>query len=221
MDEALKKVKHDSFVEPEINDSDDLKPVIRGVWQGGESVFIDSISKRLATDLTPPETKKELVVGQVHSTLYWIDRDDPLGPIPGPQTNQQYINWETAVQNWWQKNKSNYTVVSEGEIPTTYDNVHTLANQPKVEIISPKADTPYDTNTPIEIDLDYETEYDVGGFDIFVNDVYVGSTESTPFNFSFIPKDIENLQATNELKVIVRDEVYNKGEATVNFEVDI
>lgn len=221
MDVALTKVKKDNFTDPVINDDPNLKPVIRGIWQGGEAVYIDSISGRLATEFTPEETKKELVVGEVHSTLFWIDRNDPLGSAPGVQTNQQYINWETRVQEWWTKNRHLYQVVDEDEIPTTYDNVHTLANRPTVTIESPETGIIYDANTPIDIEIDYEAEYDVEAFDIFINDSYVGSTQSLPFNFSFIPKDIDNLQNMNELKVIVRDEVYNKGEATMVFEVEI
>jgi hypothetical protein len=82
MDVALKKIPKDSFNSPEINNDPSLKPVLRGVWQGGESVFIDTISGKLATEWTPEETKKELVPGNIHSTLYWIDRNDILAPLP-------------------------------------------------------------------------------------------------------------------------------------------
>ncbi len=221
MDVALKKIPHDSFTEPVINDDPSLKPVIRGIWQGGESVFIDTVSGKLATELTPPETKKELVTGEVHSTLYWINRDDPMGPPPGPQTNQQYINWETAVQDWLRAHHGDYEIVDESDIPHSYDDVHTVANKPVVRIENPEAGTLYDPNTPINIDLNYDTEYPAEAIDVFVNDVYVGSKSGTPLNFSFIPKDIENIGASNELRVILRDRVYNKGEATVMFDVDI
>lgn len=221
MDVALKKIPHDSFTEPVINDDPSLKPVIRGVWQGGNSVFIDEISGKLATELTPPETRKELVTGEIHSTLYWINPNDPMGPAPGPQTNQQYINWETAVQKWLQTNSGNYEVVDEDDIPTTYDNVHTEANRPRVTIETPESNVVYDANQAIMIDLDYDTEYPAEAIDVFVNDVYIGSKSGTPFTFSFIPKDIENIGPSNELRVILRDRVYNKGEAVVNFEVDI
>jgi 1A family penicillin-binding protein len=221
MDYALTKIPHDSFTPPDINTDPSLKPVIRGIWQGGESVFVDTISGKLATDLTPEETKKELVPGNIHSTLYWINRDDPLGVIPGHQTNQQYINWETATQDWWQKNKSKYNVVTEAEIPTGTDNVHTAANQPTIRINEPDTSTVYDPSTPIVIDVDYTTHYTARSFDIFVNDTFIGTRSSLPFQFSFIPKDIDNIQSDNELKVIIRDEVYNKAEATTHFKVDI
>ena len=221
MDEALKKVDKDSFVAPEINTSPDLKPVIRGVWQGGESVFIDTISGKLATELTPEETRKELIVGSVHSTLYWIDRNDPMGPPPGPQTNQQYINWETAVQNWLEKNKDQYEFIEESDIPNDEDDVHTEENRPLVEINSPDSLTVHEANVPILVDIEYEAEFDIRSMDVFVNDVYIGTKSSAPFNLSFIPKDIEAIGETSELKVILRDEVYNQGIATQQFLVDI
>ena len=221
MDEALKKVAKDSFTPPEINESPELKPVIRGVWQGGESVFIDTISGKLATSLTPEETKKELIVGSVHSTLYWINRDDPMGPAPGAQTNQQYINWETAVQNWLAKNKDEYEFVDESDVPTDDDDVHTEENKPLVEIMTPDQITQHEANLPIEVDIEYEAAYDIRSMDLFVNDVYIGTKSSPPFKLSFIPKDVEGISDTNEIKVILRDEVYNQGIATQSFQVDI
>ncbi len=221
MDYALTKIPKDSFTAPEINNDPSLKPVLRGVWQGGDSVFIDEISGKLATEFTPEETKKELVPGNVHTILYWVNRDDILGEAPGPQTNQQYINWETATQDWWQKNKSKYNMVSSSDIPTRYDDIHTENNQPEITIENPDSINVYEANSPINIDLDYRAHFDVKSFDIFINGEYVGTRTSTPFSFSFVPKDIDNISETNELKVIIRDEVYNKAEASVNFQVDL
>lgn len=221
MDVALRKIPRDSFNPPEINTDPSLKPVLRGVWQGGESVFIDTISGKLATEWTPEETKKELVPGNVHSTLYWIDRDDILGPAPGPQTNQQYINWETATQNWWQQNRHKYELLDESNIPNRYDDVHTEDNQPEILIKSPEAGETYEATQPVEIEIDYESDFDVRSVDVFINDTYLATKKSPPFNFSFIPRDIENIGDINEIKVIFRDEVYNKAEATAEFLVDL
>jgi 1A family penicillin-binding protein len=221
MDVALKKIPKDSFNSPEINNDPSLKPVLRGVWQGGESVFIDTISGKLATEWTPEETKKELVPGNIHSTLYWIDRNDILGPAPGPQTNQQYINWETATQNWWQENKNKYNLVGDSEIPSGYDNVHTEATQPEVLITNPEAGETFDATSIVTVEVEYDTHYDVRSVDLFVNDTYIATKKNAPFNFTFFPRDIENIGDINEIKVILRDEVYNKAEATAEFLVDI
>ncbi len=220
MDAALKTVPHTAFNEPDINTSLDLKPVLRGVWQGGEGAVIDSISGKLATDLTPEETRQELVTGSVHSTLYWIDRNDIMGPIPGAQTNQQYINWETSVQEWWQKHKSDYDIVSASEIPTKYDDVHTEAHMPHLTLSIDNPKPAYKAGDSIHVSGDTDAHYPIKSYDVFLNDVYLDTIDSSNFNFSFIPKDYDNIQDENELKVILKDSVYNRATATVQFLVD-
>ena len=53
----------------------------------------------------PPEPKPILAgdwkTGGVHDTLYWINKDDPLGPQPtDPATDPQFSHWEYVVQKW-------------------------------------------------------------------------------------------------------------------------
>ncbi|HEY4494563.1 MAG TPA: transglycosylase domain-containing protein, partial [Candidatus Paceibacterota bacterium] len=57
--------------------SPDTKPVMRGVWKGGNSYKIDSISKKKATEYTPVELQQEIIFGGVHTILHWIDKDNP------------------------------------------------------------------------------------------------------------------------------------------------
>lgn len=221
MDYALKKVPNESFTPPFVNTSLELKPILRGNWMGGESVLVDSVSGKLATEFTPEETLKELTVTNVHNELHWIDRTDPTGPNPENPGGRQYENWEYGVQNWWNVNKSIFNIISEDDIPTSYDNIHTEDNQPEISIEHPTTLEIYPANQPIYVQLDYDTEYPVESFDVFVNNTYLGNTKNEPFVFSFTPKDVDNISDTNELKVIIRDEAYNKAEARMTFSVDI
>jgi membrane peptidoglycan carboxypeptidase len=42
-----------------------------------------------------------VINGQIHSTLYYIDRDNPQGPVPSnPAADPQFNNWEAGVKNW-------------------------------------------------------------------------------------------------------------------------
>ncbi|MER3407226.1 MAG: hypothetical protein C4278_02320, partial [Patescibacteria group bacterium] len=37
----------------------------------------------------------------IHDILFYVDRNDPLGPIPThPENDPQYYNWEAGVINW-------------------------------------------------------------------------------------------------------------------------
>lgn len=221
MDFALTKVSNQSFTPPFIDKSLNIKPIMRGNWLGGQSVLIDSISGKLATEFTPEETLKELTITEVHNELHWIDRVNPSGPSPENPGGRQYENWEYGVQNWWNANRNRFQVVTANDIPTQYDNVHTEETIPEIEILNPTNNQTYDADEVISINLDYETSYPVSSFDVFVNNTYLGNTKNTPFNFSFIPSSVSNIQTTNELRVIIRDEVFNKSEASVSFSVEI
>ena len=43
-----------------------------------------------------------LINGDVHNILYYVDKNDPLGPAPAvPQNDSQFQNWELPVRLWW------------------------------------------------------------------------------------------------------------------------
>jgi len=42
-----------------------------------------------------------IINNEIHSILYYIDKNNPLGPAPiDPRIDPQFINWETSV-GWW------------------------------------------------------------------------------------------------------------------------
>ncbi len=53
------------------------------------------------TETKPMLDGQYLVNGQIHSDLYYINKDDPTGPVPAdPAIDPQYKNWEAATQAW-------------------------------------------------------------------------------------------------------------------------
>ena len=71
-EEALRGKVDEPFIPPEPTRLD-LKPILRGVWQDEGA----------------------------HSILYWVDKNDPLGPAPtNPNNDPQFQLWETPVLNW-------------------------------------------------------------------------------------------------------------------------
>jgi hypothetical protein len=57
--------------------------------------------------------------------------------------------------------------------------------------------------------------------DIFINDIFVGSSKKAPFSFSFLPSDLDNIKSKNRLKIIGYDNVFNRGEVEITFDVNI
>lgn len=219
MNEVLKTLPDEKFEKPDIkNDPNIGAPVIRGLWQGGDSFLIDTISGKLATENTPKETTQEKVITNFHSILYWVDKSDPLGPKPAdPSQDPQFERWEIAERNWWQNNAWRYPVVTTK--PTLYDDVHTPANKPNVNILTPSSEAVYDSHQPIAMTISSLGHYPLQKIDIFINNDYVGTIKSPNFSFSFIPSDLNNLQNQNELKLIAYDTVWNSSQITKTFRV--
>ncbi|MEQ1561412.1 MAG: PBP1A family penicillin-binding protein [Nitrospira sp.] len=102
MDEVLKTVPNENFNSPQKEDSYDLKPVLRGKWQGG----ISSILPNTNIDPNIPyNSVQETLAGGIHSILYWLDKDNPRGSQPSnPSSDPQFERWEYSVRIWASQN---------------------------------------------------------------------------------------------------------------------
>lgn len=99
MDAVVKDLPDESFNKPLNEDSYDLKPVLRGKWEGGIS-NLSTITTN-GTSSIPYNSLQETLSGGVHSILYWVDKDNPRGPAPAnPADDPQFTNWEYAVRSW-------------------------------------------------------------------------------------------------------------------------
>jgi penicillin-binding protein 1C len=212
MDIALGTTTPDNFIQPQPTDPT-IKPALRGFWEGNETYFIDKISGKLATDLTPPETKEEVSIPDVHSILYWVDKSNPLGPPPvEASSDPQFDSWEYGVQNWM----AAHPIVSTTP-PTTFDDIHTLANQPQVTITYPLLNSTYDKDYRMNVMFSSQENYPVMKADFYLNNELIGTSSSTPFSLSFIPSSENSfVSGNNEIKVVITDSVYNKGIATTS-----
>ena len=220
INEALKTLSDEKFEKPNLDvDPIKVKPVLRGFWQGNENFFIDKISKKLATINTPKETIQEKIITNVHSILYWVDRDNILGAPPSnPSDNPQFNHWEIPLQNWWAQNRGKYGMTTWSEKPDMTDDVHIDSFKPIVSIIEPNSYTTYPFNQKINLKISSSGPYSLLKIDIFINETYLGTSQS-PFIFSFTPKELENLQIENKLKIIAYDSAYNSSEAILVFKV--
>jgi 1A family penicillin-binding protein len=196
-----------------------LKPIMRGFWQGGETYFIDKISGRLATENTPQDLREERVLASVHSILHWVDKNNPLGPSPAnPASDPQYSLWEPPVRAWAAQN--GYRDEDRNSLPAGYDDVHDPEFAPQFNLTSPNEGQTYSANQKVTVRAQVlPGRFPPGQMDVFLNDLYLGSAPSAPFELSFIPTQVENIQSTNELRVIFYDSVRNKTEKAVTLKI--
>ncbi len=213
---AIASLPKNSFIPPVIDDGDELKPILRGIWQGGETFAIDTISGKLATNLTPPETKKEIWIPNVHDILHWVNKNDPRGPIPeNPSKDSEYSHFETSAQDWWNKNKQNYPSLTIDK-PTALDDVHTENNIPSVSISLPQ--TTYTTNQTLSFGITYTGHYEFKKAEVYLGNTYIGTMYNKNDLFSY-PLTTTNT-GTAVIRVVVSDEVFNKKEISKTIQIN-
>ena len=201
-----------------------VKPILRGIWQGGETYTVDKISGKLATQYTPKEMQLEVPVTNVHSILQWVNKGDPMGPPPtNPESDPQYIYWETPIRLWAAAN--GFGTLASSSKPTQFDDVHTPALSPVVSITSPADSTLIDPNMRVDINVQIKSHaYPIDSMEVYVNGVFVSKIKALPeasvLSYSFVPSTLENISAStaaNELRVVVYDSMRNQGSASLTF----
>jgi hypothetical protein len=187
-----------------------LPPVIRGLWQGGESFMIDTVSGKLATEYTPPETRKEYVIPNPKSILSWIDKANPrklvIGGIPDPQKNR----WDQSVISW--VNNHGMSIDTPPIKPTEYDNVHTADTVPQVVISGITNNQTIDLNTPIEISVSGSSVSALKDTEIFINNQSIAVSETHPASFNITFGDTGIVPGNYIIKIITRDILYNRSQ---------
>jgi len=204
---------------------DDGKPVLRGIWQGGVSYWKDTVSGKVATEYTPKETRQEIVFPSVHSILQWVNKDDPLGPIPtDPSNDPQYQYWEYGVRNWfnnWKLSHPEFVETTDTTIPTATDDVHTAASALRVSIMSPVSGATVDPHSLLNISLQGSGMYPITKAEVYLNGKYVLTSTQNPTSISFVPADVGDLSSDgNTISVTAYDSIFDTAQATSTFSVN-
>jgi membrane peptidoglycan carboxypeptidase len=103
----------EAFKEPDATKTG--KNIIDGILTPLGKVKIDTRNNGLASINTPEEFIGYKQVFDNHSILFYVDRSDPLGPVPtNPENDPQFRLWEEPVLKWAEKNQQ--LVASSTEI---------------------------------------------------------------------------------------------------------
>ncbi|MFA5133334.1 MAG: PBP1A family penicillin-binding protein [Patescibacteria group bacterium] len=189
------------------------KPILDGEEMPGTVVKIDKASGKLATEFTPTSyIVEEKTFKEVHDILYYVDKDNPQGPIPQDPAADPYFNaWESAVQEWAAKN----SIVNQLP-PTGYDDVHIPANKPQISITSPQ------NNSSIErifnATVKASAPRGVSRVEYFIDNNLVFTAQSSPFyGLVTIPSDVG--KGFHLLKAVAYDDIDNSNshEIYINF----
>lgn len=157
---ALEKYPNESFREPPQIDND-IKPILRG--------DINSM-------------------GSHHSILHWVNRSNPLGPIPSnPSSDAQYRNWEYSVANW----STGRGLPGGGDTSGPF----------RITGLSSEY-SPVDT-----VRFGVAPEGRIERYEVLVDDRVIGVSQNTPYMFGFVPRGtgIEAGRHTLTIRVTTTD----------------
>lgn len=169
MDYVLTKVSDESFESPE-STSSSTKPFLTGAWRGPQN--------------------------EVHSELYWLNRNDVQGTAPGYNSRDPLFNlFENGVLNW---------ASNQGSSLTNSSTVNSNTTSTGFTINSPQNGSSYGSNDRVTINIsgfsDQTTQVEY-----YVNNKLIGKSTESPYSFSFIPSSIPEIEPENEIKAVATE----------------
>ncbi|MBI2624055.1 PBP1A family penicillin-binding protein [Candidatus Parcubacteria bacterium] len=212
MQEILAGTPVEQFSGPDLMPAE--KSVLRGEPYIETVATIDSVSGKLATDLTPPEFRETRRYKSVHTILSVVDPQNPNGPPPSdPTLNPQYRNWEDALQKWITEHPE---LNVRDNIPVEYDDVHTLENIPKITVLSPNLNSVLDD--PITVEVALVHRYDIEGVEFYLDGEFVAEVRHPPYRVRWRQDGINGGEHMVEVKV--RDAAGNRASERISFTVN-
>ena len=162
MNESLKTMTPEGFVNPDLVSSE--KPVLRGNY---------------------------LINNQVHSLLYYVDRNNPLGSAPeDPARDPQFVRWELGVLTWAKDHMG--SLIQNAPPIDTFSSSSTgfeAAFPPQITILYP-SETNFTNTNPISVVASIKSAVTLTAIRVYFNErlvqTFLGSFgTSYEFRFSF------------------------------------
>lgn len=198
-----KEIEYFTPPEPAIAD----KPVLNSQFVFEKKIKINKISSKLANESTPPDLIEEKIYPEVHSILYYIDKNNPQGPGPeNPSDDPQFINWEKPILIWAQSQSCPTPICYNQQPPKEYDNINITENQLEIEIISPK-NNELINQSALTIQVEAKTSFGVKQLDFFFNNQLVGADTTRPYSITFSPLPY----LTNSIQPTIKVRAYDNG----------
>jgi len=186
------------------------KPVLDGVIDNATTVKIDKFSGYLANEFTPPSAIIEKQFKQIHSILYYLDKDDPTGPAPTkPENDPQFAPWEEAITAWAKKQG-----LVNALPPSESDNIHRPNYQPVMSIEYPTNNQTI-TNPFLEVGIKATATNGVNRAEYYIDGYLFATVLTSPFNLKQPINYIKN--GFHSLTVRICDAIDNCSQQKIDF----
>jgi 1A family penicillin-binding protein len=196
--EVINKYEPEPFEKPEPLNMP-AKPMLNGEWK-----FIPTIGGRRYP--------------QIHSILYYVKKEDPLGDPPdNPFQDPQFKNWEDGVLNWAKSNLSNFYEYN-WPIPENQQQVFQSQKKPRGEIIidNIKPENGSFVNLPLTIEADLYSPEGLGRVELYFNRKLVNGFNLFSDRYHYLYYLVgEELKPQNLVEIKVADRQGNEVKETI------
>ena len=147
---------------------------------------------------------------QIHDILYWVNKDDPLGPAPqDPAADPQYQHWEYSVQTWLSENASSLDLSKAFSQASP-----SPAPQSGIQFIEPSASIVLQGGASLKVSFTVQQQ-NTSRVDLSFNGQHIISfspSSDNTYSLFFAP---QNIQQTNTVLVTAFDAQNNKAQASL------
>ncbi|MFA5134946.1 MAG: transglycosylase domain-containing protein [Patescibacteria group bacterium] len=201
------------FNSPTITQPD--KPILRGELEGGVTLTVDSTTGKVipnsCLDTYPKEFQEEKTFRTVHTILHYVDRNNPLGPVPAdPTVDPQYVRWEEPVARWAAENGYVENIPAEEDC-----NLRSDKNKPTVSITAPKKNATLTArNVTVTVSAKATSPRTIKEITFSLDGKLIGSTKTSPYTLTLtLP---ENTKAGfHDIKADIFDDISNTRSDTI------
>jgi membrane peptidoglycan carboxypeptidase len=184
MDDVLTKVPEESFNRPDPIDPN-LKPILRGIWQGNQTYTIDKSSGNLATDFTPRNFERSEQC--LMSTPFFIGLIELIRLVQLlPSRKRSSIQIMGTAGSSLGSNKSSCNSINPNP-PTQIDMSHT-PEQHHTSFSSPSDGQTFSKNSSILASINFQSSYPLSKVEFYLNDTLIGTASAVPI-FRFISSE--------------------------------
>lgn len=175
------------------------------------------IAQKIYKNINTGETK---TVKEIHCALYYINKDNILGPSPkNPAKDPQFWNWEIPVIIWAEENIPNFSQEYNLQLGADYLPENTSTSQsiyfpaaPKIEFISPQNGNFIEGDTKIKVNI--ETTLPIKRASIYLNQNLLGPLDKEN-NYYYFILPAQDLKEQNEIKIEAQDSLGQKSSSTI------
>lgn len=162
----------------------------------GKGILDGQIGQEIFTHVEGENGIEERITREIHDTLYYVDKDNPIGPLPEhPEQDPQFPEWERVVREWVKKENIK-------EPPSTVQRDTNLTDVIALSIESPQQ---YDTITEplLHANVAVSAPAGIASVDYYLDTKKLGSFTEHPFELFATLSGITNGFRT--LRVVATD----------------